>query len=362
MTLAALLQRSREKREAWRYTDLAPLAAQNFVAANQDCKAGFPLPPPALWQRLVFVNGGYCPVLSDEKGLPEGFLKVEDDGHLTLSLAAQTCLASMPLELLFIATGEGAAQESSNILSLSLGTSARLTLIERHLCHGSAAKLHTMQTQITLADQAKLVHAKLVQGDAGYVQIASSLVEIAAGAFYDHFALVTGGRLVRCESEVVLRGPLADARLLAAMLLRGAAQADIVSTVWHNAPLGTSRQIVKSVLDGKARGVFQGKIYVAKGAQKTDGYQLCRALLLSAQAEMDAKPELEIYADDVKCSHGTAIGDLDEEALFYLRSRGIGEQEARALLVGAFIGELVDQVQSAEIADLVRKEVTAWLG
>ncbi len=125
-----------------------------------------------------------------------------------------------------------------------------------------------------------------------------------------------------------MAGELAGAHLTGAALLRGAAHADMVVRVSHDAPHGTSRQIFKNVLDDKARGVFQGKIYVAKDAQKTDGHQLSRALLLSDKAEMDAKPELEIYADDVKCSHGSAIGDLEEQEMFYLRSRGIRKKSA----------------------------------
>jgi Fe-S cluster assembly protein SufD len=106
--------------------------------------------------------------------------------------------------------------------------------------------------------------------------------------------------------------------------------------------------------------VFQGKIYVAEGAQKTDGYQLSRALLLSDQAEMDAKPELEIYADDVKCSHGSTIGDLDEEAMFYLRSRGLNETEARALLIEAFVGALFDEIPVEEWQAIFRAEMEGW--
>ena len=126
-------------------------------------------------------------------------------------------------------------------------------------------------------------------------------------------------------------------------------------------PNCASRQIYKTVLDGKSHGVFQGKIIVAQDAQKTDGYQLSRALLLSDQAEMDAKPELEIYADDVKCSHGSTIGDLDENAMFYLRARGLNETEARALLIQAFVAEMLDEIKTEEWRDIFRREIDGWL-
>jgi Fe-S cluster assembly protein SufD len=144
------------------------------------------------------------------------------------------------------------------------------------------------------------------------------------------------------------------------MLLRGREHADTVTRVTHQAPRCTSRQIYKTVLDEKSRGVFQGRITVAEGAQKSDGYQLSRALLLSDQAEMDAKPELEIFADDVKCGHGSAIGDLDENAMFYLRSRGIGEKQARALLIEGFVAETLDEIRIDEWRDIFSAEIEGW--
>jgi len=144
------------------------------------------------------------------------------------------------------------------------------------------------------------------------------------------------------------------------MLLCGDDHIDTTTKVVHRAPQGTSRQVYKTVLDDKAHGVFQGKIAVEKGAQKTDGYQLSRALLLSDQAEMDAKPELEIFADDVKCSHGSAIGDLDENALFYLRSRGLNEDQARALLIEGFVSESLEDIKIDAWRDLFQTELKEW--
>ncbi len=126
-------------------------------------------------------------------------------------------------------------------------------------------------------------------------------------------------------------------------------------------PHGRSNQFYRTLLDGNSRGVFQGKVHVHKPAQKTDGYQLSNAILLSDSAEMDTKPELEIYADDVKCSHGATTGQLDEEPMFYLRSRGLQEKEARLLLVQAFVDEVVDKIVDDDIREQVRGKAQSWL-
>ena len=156
-----------------------------------------------------------------------------------------------------------------------------------------------------------------------------------------------------------LAGPGAVAHLNAAQLLSGTQHADITTVVRHAAPHGTSRQTVKNVLAGRSRGVFQGRIEVARHAQKTDGYQMNQALLLSPDAEIDSKPELEIFADDVKCSHGATVGELDAEQLFYLRSRGIPDKEARAILVRAFLAEAIDTVTHEAARAMLERAVKA---
>jgi Fe-S cluster assembly protein SufD len=138
--------------------------------------------------------------------------------------------------------------------------------------------------------------------------------------------------------------------------------ADTTTALDHAAPDCASRQTYKTVLLGRSRGVFQGKILVRQVAQKTDGYQMNQALLLSPEAEIDSKPQLEIYADDVKCSHGATVGELDPEQLFFLRSRGIREAEARAILVEAFLTEAVDAVEDAHVRAALSRAVTGWWG
>jgi Fe-S cluster assembly protein SufD len=183
---------------------------------------------------------------------------------------------------------------------------------------------------------------------------------VASGGTYDSFTLNVGARITRTEIHASLDGPGAIAHLNGAQLLTGSQHGDFTSVVRHTAPKGTSRQTVKNVLAGRSRGVFQGRIEVARGAQGTDGYQMNRALLLSPDAEIDTKPELEIFADDVKCSHGATVGELDAEQLFYLRSRGIPDQEARSILVRAFLAEALDPVTNETARDLLEASVARW--
>ena len=238
--------------------------------------------------------------------------------------------------------------------SIDIGSSGRLSLLENHLASNVPV---TIETDVTLHPRAKFVHGKIVNGGA---HLATNKVRAAAGCFYSNFSLLRGGSPARNEIDVLLEGKEAQAGLNGIMLLQKQEHADTTTHVTHQAPRCTSRQSYKTVLGGKSRGVFQGKITVAKDAQKSDGYQLSRALLLSDQAEMDAKPELEINADDVKCSHGSAIGDLDENAMFYLRSRGIKEEQARALLIEGFLGEMIDEIPIEEWRDIFRQEIEGW--
>ena len=150
------------------------------------------------------------------------------------------------------------------------------------------------------------------------------------------------------------------AHLNAAQLLGATQHSDFTTTVRHDAPSTASRQTVKNVLTGHAKGVFQGKIEVARIAQKTDGYQMNQTLLLSRDAEIDSKPQLEIYADDVKCSHGCTVGELDADQLFYLRSRGVPEADARNMLIRAFLSEALDPIAHDAMRDHMESAIAAW--
>lgn len=359
MSFAALLAQSEKEKEDWRYTSLKPFAQTVFAAPEVSCDLA--LPEPVSPVRVVFVNGVFCPGLSQVKALPEGFIRLENDGFCHLEVAEKTCLALQSLGILFFNSASSPAWEKAPRIKISLGANSRLTIIEKHVSDGGPSPYALMpQLDVDLAPQSKLLHGKIVRSGAG-LHASHAEIVVSAGAFYDHYTLIEDGTLTRCAANVHLKGELAGASLAGATLLRGASHADYLARIFHEAPHGTSRQMFKTVLDDKAHGVFQGKIHVAPHAQKTDGYQLSRALLLSPSAEMDAKPELEIFADDVKCSHGSSIGDLDAQELFYLRSRGLPEQEARAMLVEAFVREVVDQIPAGDLHVAMQNEVDGWL-
>jgi Fe-S cluster assembly protein SufD len=220
--------------------------------------------------------------------------------------------------------------------------------------------MHNPVFEIHVADGAALTHVRIQTEDITAFHLATIYAAVASGGTYDSFTLNVGARITRTEIHASLDGPGAIAHLNGAQLLTGSQHGDFTSVVRHTAPKGTSRQTVKNVLAGRSRGVFQGRIEVARGAQGTDGYQMNRALLLSPDAEIDTKPELEIFADDVKCSHGATVGELDAEQLFYLRSRGIPDQEARSILVRAFLAEALDPVTNETARDLLEASVARW--
>ena len=203
-------------------------------------------------------------------------------------------------------------------------------------------------------------HARLQQEGPRAFQLSTVYARVAAGGTYDNFTLNAGGQLVRNEIHAALTGPKGACHMNGAQLLGPGQHADTTTFLDHAAPDCASRQTYKTVLAGKSRGVFQGKILVRQPAQRTDGYQMNQALFLSPDAEIDSKPQLEIYADDVKCSHGATVGELDAEQLFYLRTRGIPDAEARAMLVEAFLPEAVEGVSDPAARGALEAAVAGW--
>jgi Fe-S cluster assembly protein SufD len=242
--------------------------------------------------------------------------------------------------------------------AISLAAGARLTLVEIAVGHGQY--LHNPVTEISLGEAAVLRHVRLQNEAHAAYHLATIYARIAAQARYDSFTLSVGAKLARTELHALLAAPGGHAAIHAAQVLRGSQHSDFTTVIRHEAPNCASRQTVKHVLADQARGVFQGKIEVAQAAQKTDGYQMNQALLLSPKAEIDCKPQLEIFADDVKCSHGATVGELDAEQLFYMASRGIGKAEATAILVRAFLNEALDMVEDAPARALLDQVIDAW--
>ncbi len=242
--------------------------------------------------------------------------------------------------------------------AIRLAEGAKLTVIE--LFRGQGRYLHNPVTEIEVAAGAALTHIRVQEEAAGAFHLATIYADVQSAGFYDAFTLTLGGQLSRAEFHARLLGPGAIVHLNAAQLLGGHQLGDVTTVVTHEAPLCSSRQAVKNVLTDHARGVFQGRIEVERIAQKTDGYQMSQALLLSPDAEIDCKPELQIYADDVKCSHGATIGELDEDQLFYLRARGIPEAEARPMLVRAFLDDAMQAVTHVAGRALLEQAVEGW--
>lgn len=371
MNLAALLARRSADREAWRYTDLPALLAELGTSNSPVQQAGWrdldsrSLPSvvdePALRLRVAFVDGAFDPDLSHKDDWPTG-LRVEAQGDsCSIFVAAETCLATVPLEIIFLRRADtDAGQERNTRLNIALGESSRLSVIEHHLGEAGRTAPHIAEGSVTLAPHAKLSQAVFLHGAPSSACLIRTEAEVGREAYFRHFSMIQGTKLTRQDIHVALRGEQAQAALDGIMLLREREHADTFIKVLHEAPCATSRQFYKSVLQDKAKGAFQGKVVVESAGQFADAQQSCRALLLSDQAEMNAKPELEIYADDVQCSHGCATGNLDDDAMFYLRSRGIAESIARTLLLRAFIDEILDESHAGECAPLARALAERW--
>jgi Fe-S cluster assembly protein SufD len=241
---------------------------------------------------------------------------------------------------------------------VEVGAGAEVTLIESHL---TRERQDNAVTQIKIGDGARVAHVKNVEVRAPSVHLGNWLVRVGANALYQPFQLTIGTGVARHGLEISLVGGHSRCDLASTFLVAGRGHVDTTMVVDHVAPHCTSRELIKGVLDGAARGIFQGKVIVRPGAQKTDGKQMARALLLSPDAEFDSKPELEIYADDVVCGHGSTSMELDEDLMFYCRSRGIPESEARLLLVESFMGEAIDKIGHEGLREGLRARARGWL-
>ncbi|MBO6785184.1 MAG: Fe-S cluster assembly protein SufD, partial [Alphaproteobacteria bacterium] len=215
--------------------------------------------------------------------------------------------------------------------------------------------------ELFLDEGARLNHFVYQEEGPSSVHLSGAAVEIGANAVYDSFVLQSGAAVGRSEIRAYLNGSGGDCRLDGVYLATDRQVLDNTTYVEHIAPECRSRQVYKGVLDGQSRGVFQGKVHVVRDAQQTDGHQLSRALLLSPRAEIDVRPELEIYADDVKCSHGATAGELDEDLLFYLLSRGIPRTQARRMLIEAFLAEAIEEIPVPQVAEDFTTHLRQWL-
>ena len=360
--------------EDWRWTDLRQLIDKPYPPRQKvEAKAAdiARLLASSLFSgvaatRMVFVNGEYDKALSKQANFwVESTAELSDPVNL-MNVAFATDGARLriegnvdtPVELVFIAT-DAAPRTVATRNVIEIADDASATIIETHLGEGSY--LANSVTEIRIGHNARLdrVKAELESHDA--VHLAHCHVIVGRNVTFRDFTLSTGAKLNRQNGTFRFIGEFADAKISGAFLLAGKQHADTALVVDHEVANCASRELFKCVMDDHARGIFQGKVIVRPGAQKTDGKQSSHALLLTETAEFDAKPELEIYADDVACGHGATSGDLNHDHVFYLKSRGIPEAEAKALLIAAFVGEAFDTVHHDGIRAALEDFAARWL-
>ena len=363
------------RNEAWHYTDLraalksvAPLARAPDAARLAEARAQAEQTPRIGAVRLVLVDGHYIAALSDD--LPDGVTAPASAASATpapdavaalnaafapaaLRLAFSADVAPAVLEILHL-DGPGAIYSR-----LDVAIAGKATVFERF--EGA-----TEQTQrnavasVELAEGAWLDWTCLV-GDAAALHLEAPVVRLGRHAEFRNFGLVCGGALVRRQLDVGHSGEGAKIALSGLSLIDGRRHADTTLTVRHDAPRGASREYFRHIVADEGVGVYQGKVIVAQAAQKTDGGMKSQALLLSPTAQMNNKPELEIFADDVVCGHGATVGALDAEQIFYCQARGLPRAQAEAMLLEAFGIEAIERVADETVAGALRERLGLWL-
>lgn len=399
---AALAERGLPNRrvEEWKYTDLRRLMGEALPPADRAAAAALDVDLSTLpfatleGPRAVFVNGVLRDDLSDLGALAEGvafvsFAKAAAEGPAWMTENLGTALGefdttiadlnaglaedgfvihvkggarqSEPLRVIFLNAGDAPhAAYARNLVVVEEG--AELHLIEAHAHAGSGAAYQSNTVVELVAGTASQVrHVRFQREAADALHLGLTGVELQAGASYRAVAMTLGAGIARHQVHLTFAGEGAHGAYAEAALLRGTQHCDTTIFADHRVPGCDSREVYKGVLDERARGVFQGKILVRPSAQQTDARQASDALLLSDDAEMDAKPELEIFADDVQCAHGATSGRINEDLLFYLMARGIPRRRAAAMLMEAFVAEALDQVEHQQVRAAMAEKTQNWL-
>ncbi len=331
ITTGDLTQLPSRRDEDWRWSDLRGLIRVLPAPSRAHIGAGTPGPFAGLANREVVIVNGYGPAA----------IKVAAGETQTLALR-------------FIAARDAGAHVARAAIEVDAG--ATLTLLESYEGEGTDYVVER-DLAISVAKGARLERVIIAGDDQDAVSVSRADIDLSPGATLAQTVLTHGGKRQRLETHVAHPGAEASVRLDGVYVLGAKRHADLTTVVTHAGANGVTDQLTKGVVNGQARGVFQGRIVVSPGADQTDAKMGHHALVLSDRAEVDAKPELEIYADDVACAHGNTVGALDDESLFYARQRGIPEAEARAMLIGAFLGEVVDRIEH----DGARGVARAWL-
>lgn len=372
------------KNEDWRFTSIAPIVKTDFrTFADADkpdiaqIRAHF-LGSEGANHRIVFVNGRFSQELSAVTSLPKGVVIGSFSGsnipiieeHLgqyarfdqNIFTALNTGLfqdaavlylpeghvMESPIELLFVSTARENALINPRILIIT-GKASSTNIVESYVGFGDVPYLCNVVTEIVLGEGSIVEHCKVQKENQGSYHLSTTRVHQYRDSTYTSLLVTLGSKLSRNELNVVLNGTGASCNLNGLYLIDGSQHADHQTTIDHARPNGTSQELYKGILDGASHAVFNGKIIVRKDAQRTDAKQTNKNLLLADGARVNTKPQLEILADDVKCNHGATIGHLEEEALFYLRSRGMSARLARMLLMQGFINDVTGRLKSERV-------------
>jgi Fe-S cluster assembly protein SufD len=370
--------------EAWHYTDLRAAMADASPILAPPVRAGIETARRVLAKRerfaagpqIVLLGGEFIAALSDP--LPPGILIAK--GSAAASHAVDDPLASLnealspagctikiargvkfaePITVVHLTT-ELSSHSVYSRMAIALDVEAQASFVEIFEGAHAAVQRHAA-TIMTLADGATATHISIV-GDEPGLHIETQICEVAETAKLAAFGLVTGGEVTRRQIFIKLTGVEAKLFLGGLSLIDGARRADTTLQVVHAARAGTSREFYRAIVDGDGVGVFQGKIIVEKAAQKTDGAMKSQAILLSSRAQMNEKPELEIFADDVVCGHGATVASLDPEEVFYLQTRGIPDEKAKAMLLEAFGAEALERIEDKLLVEPLRARLAGWLG
>ncbi len=381
------------KDEEWKYTNVAPIAQVAFRPVAEGSTA--PTAESLAWScffeldcpRLVFVNGHYNPGISFLAGLAKGVIAtrlskalaasnpaleqhlaryadfenhsfaalntalMQDGGYLEIP---KGIVLDKPIYLMYVSTADGRPSLSSPRTLILAGRECQATFIEGHIGLGEGTYFSNAVTEIVADENAMVEYSKLHQESGAGSHVGRVEVQQGRNSNVSTHSFSFGGALIREDLNVVLNGEGAEAQLNGLYLTTGQQHIDHHTTLDHAQPHCSSRELYKGVLDGKSGGVFNGRVIVRKDAQKTDSKQSNKNLLLSEDAVINTKPQLEIFADDVKCTHGATIGQVDQEAIFYLRSRGFGLGEARKVLTFAFANDIIDRVKFTPLRDRLR--------
>jgi len=375
------------KNEDWHYTSVAPLLEHTFapITARTGPVGRAQLVPftfgATSWHTAVFVNGRFSPELSDLGRLPRGVRVVDlagawttapdlagrvgtvatgrDQAFTALNAAfvydglvvdvAQDVHLPDPIHVIFLATADAAGAMTHPRMHVAVGARARATIIESYVSVADACYFTNAVTEVSVGEGATLLHYKIQREAERAFHVGTSEAVQARDSHYVSFSLATGSALSRTNVYTTLAGEGGGATLNGLYMLDGTQHCDHQTRIVHAQPNCFSRELYKGILDGRSHGVFNGKVYVHPIAQKTDGKQTSKTLLLSEHARVDTKPQLEIFADDVKCTHGATVGQIDRTALFYMKSRGIATETARRLLTYAFAADVLETLDVPEV-------------